>query len=279
MYVEFTPFFLASGSASLFCAYYPALGLHTKDLSEVQVVLHLPAFAEEMNKSRRMVALQAQALAQAGTASLIIDLFGTGDSTGDFSEARWDLWKQNVESAIQWLQAQGYQRISFAALRLGGMLALDLIDETPGCFEKLVWWQPVVVGETHLMQFLRLRVASAMFSKGQEEKETTKKLRERLLAGEQVEVAGYDIHPALAEALIEKRAQMYSNLALKKIDMVELVASDEKKSSPLITKLLDQWSQAGLQVTATTLKGDQFWSTQEISTCPQLIEWTIAKFR
>jgi exosortase A-associated hydrolase 2 len=279
MTVEFTPFFLSSGSESLFCVYYPAGGLHQKDLSEVQVVIHLPAFAEEMNKSRRMVSLQAQALAQTGTASLVIDLFGTGDSAGDFSEARWELWKQNIEAAIKWLQELGYRAINFTALRLGGLLALDLMDKNPGCFEKLVWWQPVVVGETHLMQFLRLRVASAMFSKGQEEKETTKMLRERLLAGKQIEVAGYDIHPELAKAFIEKRAQDYGSLALKKIYMIELVSSDGKSPSPVIGKLLDQWSQTGLTVTAETLKGDQFWSTQEISTCPQLIEWTTAKFQ
>ena len=47
-------------------------------------VLHLHAFAEEMNKSRRMVALQARALAEAGFAVLQIDLHGCGDSGGDF---------------------------------------------------------------------------------------------------------------------------------------------------------------------------------------------------
>jgi pimeloyl-ACP methyl ester carboxylesterase len=45
-------------------------------------------FAEEMNKSRRMAALQSRALAAQGYAVLQIDLFGCGDSGGDFATRR-----------------------------------------------------------------------------------------------------------------------------------------------------------------------------------------------
>ena len=49
-----------------------------------------------MNKSRRMAALQARAFAEMGFGVLQIDLFGCGDSSGDFSDARWDIWKQDL---------------------------------------------------------------------------------------------------------------------------------------------------------------------------------------
>lgn len=279
MSINFSPFFLSSGSGSLFCAYYPVPELSDAEFSATEVVIHLPAFVEEMNKSRRMVSLQAQALASAGTASLVIDLFGTGDSEGDFSEARWPLWKQNLQSAVGWLQDKGYKKISFSALRLGGLLALDVIDTSADEFEKLIWWQPVISGETHLMQFLRLRVAAAMFSNSDDEKETTKILRERLSAGEVIEVAGYDIHPELANALIEQTAKNFEKPALNQINLIELVANADKKLSPPVAKLADGWSQVGLNTSAETLKGDPFWSTQEISICPELIEWTTAKFK
>src|SRR3546814_14337350 len=52
-------------------------------------LVYLPPFAEEMNRSRRMAALQARALAALGIDVLLLDLFGTGDSAGDFRDARW----------------------------------------------------------------------------------------------------------------------------------------------------------------------------------------------
>jgi len=42
-----------------------------------------------MNKSRRMVALQARALAGRGFAVLQMDALGCGDSAGDMQDATW----------------------------------------------------------------------------------------------------------------------------------------------------------------------------------------------
>ena len=69
-----------------------------------KAIIHIPAFAEEMNKSRRMLAMQAQAFAGQGYAVLVLDLFGTGDSSGDFGEATWDIWLQNIDTALVWLK-------------------------------------------------------------------------------------------------------------------------------------------------------------------------------
>jgi predicted acyl esterase len=68
--VPFSAFFLNTEGRALFSVFYPA--------QEVEFpkgfILHIPAFAEEMNKSRRMVALQAQAFAKNGYAVLVLDL-------------------------------------------------------------------------------------------------------------------------------------------------------------------------------------------------------------
>ncbi len=60
---------------------YPA-GIAAKEASGKPLVVHVHAFAEEMNKSRRMAAMQSRALAAAGFAVLQIDLLG---------RLRWDL--------------------------------------------------------------------------------------------------------------------------------------------------------------------------------------------
>ena len=64
---------------------------------------HLPPFAEEMNHSRRMATLQAHRLAALGIDVLVVDLFGTGDSAGDFADARWETWQEDAKAAVAWL--------------------------------------------------------------------------------------------------------------------------------------------------------------------------------
>ena len=59
-------------------------------------ILHVQAFAEEMNKARRMVALQSRALAGDGHAVLVLDLTGCGDASGDFGDATWEAWLADV---------------------------------------------------------------------------------------------------------------------------------------------------------------------------------------
>src|SRR5687768_8838655 len=63
--------------------------LHMPSRPARALVVYVHPFAEEMNKSRRMAALQARALAASGHAVLQIDLLGCGDSSGDFGDASW----------------------------------------------------------------------------------------------------------------------------------------------------------------------------------------------
>ena len=70
------PVFIDSAAGRVFAIYHrPAEGG-----SNGPAMLYLPPFAEEMNRSRRMAALQARALAAAGYGVLLLDPYGTGDS-------------------------------------------------------------------------------------------------------------------------------------------------------------------------------------------------------
>ena len=77
-------------------------------------VLYLHPFAEEMNKARRMAALQSRALADAGFSVLQIDLFGCGDSSGDFGDATWNDWIDDALLGCAWLQARARRRAADA---------------------------------------------------------------------------------------------------------------------------------------------------------------------
>src|SRR5690606_21476775 len=159
-------------------------------------------FGEEMNKSRRMAGMQARALASQGVAVLQMDLYGCGDSSGDFRDARMETWLRDIVAAVDWMHAQKLGPVRLWGLRLGALMAARVAAEMrPGGLQALLLWQPVASGKTHLAQFLRVGVAAEMLSAPEARAQGS--LRKRLQAGECVEVGGYEITPALAEGMEE----------------------------------------------------------------------------
>ena len=147
------PFFFDADPGTRFSLYHapnphvPARG----------AILYVHPFAEEMNKTRRMAALQARAFAAIGFAVLQIDLFGCGDSCGDFSSGRWDLWKRDLGIACDWLAKRSSGPLQLWGVRLGGLLALDFAASRK--VDGVILWQPFINGRTCINQFLRLRLA------------------------------------------------------------------------------------------------------------------------
>ncbi|MGH8551571.1 MAG: hydrolase 2, exosortase A system-associated [Methylococcales bacterium] len=266
------PFFLLGSAGKLFAIFYPP----SSRTSTRQVIVHAPAFAEEMNKARRMVSLQAVELARHGVGVLIFDLFGTGDSEGDFGEARWDLWLEDLGTACRWVGNQGIERISLWGLRMGALLAMDFAARWKDPFENLILWQPALNGKTLIVQFLRLRVASALFaSDGNAKSETTSELRDRLLAGQSVEAAGYELGPELVNPLMKLRLAHFEIFPFKKIHLFELVSEPGKPGSAANREWVSAMQEKGSSVDHETVPGPQFWSTQEIAVVPMLLEKTV----
>ncbi len=238
-----------------------------------KAIIHIPAFAEEMNKSRRMVALQAQALAEQGYAVLVLDLFGTGDSAGDFGEATWDIWLQNIDTALVWLQQQGALSVNLWGLRLGALLAMDFISRNPQKIDRLLCWQPVVNGDVFITQFLRLRVAAAMMDSNAPQ-EKTSDMKRQLLEGQAIEVAGYLLNPDLIKPLIELRADKLDWQAPNEVAVFEVASSEDTPVSLGNTQLLGILQQKNITAKLTQVVGNAFWASQEISEAPDLIKST-----
>jgi exosortase A-associated hydrolase 2 len=263
------PFFLDGTAGKLFSIYYPA----SSETSHV--IVHAPAFAEEMNKARRMVSLQAADLARRGTGVLILDLFGTGDSEGDFGEARWDQWLDDLEVACAWVKTQGIVCISLWGLRLGGLLAMDFAARTENKFEQLVLWQPALNGKNLILQFLRLRVAAGLFSSdGVRGPESTASLRDRLIAGQSVEVAGYELGPDLVNPIMKLQYSAFEKYPFKKIHLFEIASTVGKAGSAAYREWLSALQEKGLPAAHETVLGPAFWSTQDIAVAPALLEKT-----
>jgi len=233
------------------------------------VILHIPAFAEEMNKSRAMVVAQARAMATQGFTVLVPDYFGTGDSQGDFSEASWQIWLKDMRFCQQWLQSQYGNEIILWGLRLGALMALELASQDTT--SKLILWNPVLLGEQFMLQFLRLRLANSIIYG--DNKEKLADLKQRLEQGGRIEVAGYQLSAALFEQVCELKAKALQLSSVKNVLWTD-VSTNTKPLAVPAQAVVDQWQAAEIEVNVKPVMGYQFWNTQEISRADSLIEVT-----
>lgn len=237
-------------------------------------VLLLPPFADEMNKSRRMLARLLHRLAEHSVSGLLFDPYGTGDSAGDFSEASWDLWLADARIAARFLREQGVDELVVVALRSGALIARAVESDLQACgLRAMLLWHPVPSGKVMLNQFLRLRLAALMDQGGS--RETGAMLRERLTAGEIVEVGGYGLSGDLAFGMEEVDLLDSELDPSVTVAWAELVSDAERPLLPASRKVIERWRQRGIDVRAETIVGPQFWSTAELADVPELIDWSL----
>ena len=238
-------------------------------------VLCVAPFNEEMNRCRSMATLLACTLASQGWGTLLVDLHGTGDSAGDYEEARWDHWLADLQAAAQWLDGQpGGCRVLWG-IRLGAILAAQLHARRADAGCALVLWQPVLDGKLHLTQFLRVKIAAAMDLVNQP-KLTTAGMRADFAAGRTVEVAGYALHPALADALDAARLADHALPTGARVLWLEQGHGDNPELPPVSRSLLERWPGEGRLITTLLFAGPAFWQVHERAVAPGIIEYTSA---
>ncbi len=233
-------------------------------------LVYVHPLAEEMNKSRRMAALQSRALAAAGYAVLQIDLLGCGDSSGNFGDASWDAWVEDVVAAYEWLDARYRAPAWLWGLRAGCLLAAAAAAQLASP-PKLLFWQAPASGKPLLQQFLRLKLAGDLQS-GQS-KAMMEAMRQQLAAGEAVEVAGYTLPAALALGLEQARLQPVAKV--ERMEWLELSTREDAALLPASGPALAAWRGAGTAVRTHIVSGPAFWQTTEIEDAPGLIAATV----
>jgi exosortase A-associated hydrolase 2 len=267
---RFEPMTLDGVAGPLFAVHYPPQGG-----TRAHAVLYLPPFAEELNRARRMAALQARALDEAGIGMLVLDPYGCGDSAGEFADARWETWRDDAAHAAQWLRERGYARITLLGLRLGALLALDAIANADLAAERAVLWQPVLRGDQMMTQFLRLRLAAEIAGGGRGG-DGTAEIRRQLAAGEIVEIAGYDLNRDLVAAIDKLKLAELGVAARKPIDWIDVATDAAQTVSPAQEQVFKRWNEAGLPFKHHRAIGEPFWTLQEITLAPALITMTSA---
>lgn len=259
-----------------FCIYHRAAGN-----TVLGQVLYVHPFAEEMNKSRRMAAGQARALATAGYDVLQIDLLGCGDSSCDFGDATWSAWVDDVQAAHKWLRCQpapgscaGTDEpvpLWLWGLRAGCLLAVDAARKLPEPCHFL-FWAPAPAGKPLLQQFLRLKVAGDMLAGNA--KGVMEGMRAQLAEGNTVEVAGYTLNPGLANGL--EQSNLNPPGASGRVEWLELSTREPATLTPVAAQAQARWQQAGYSLRSHLVTGPSFWQTAELEDAPALISATLA---
>lgn len=244
--------------------------LHRPAGGVLAAVVHVHAFAEEMNKSRRMVAEAARALSSAGAAVLQIDLCGCGDSSGDLADAGWADWVADVRQAAVWMRREFDAPLWLWGQRAGALVAAEA-SATLGEVNHL-FWQPAAAGKPLLQQFLRLKAAGELQGGGA--KGVTEALRQDLAAGRSVEVAGYELPAALALGLEAAVLQPPQASPGARVVWLETSSRQPPEMLPASAAAIAKWQAAGHAVTAEAVEGPAFWQTTEIETAPALIDAT-----
>jgi hypothetical protein len=140
---------------------------------------------EEMNRSRRLLALITANLAVMGIGSWMPDLPGTGDAPGRMD---WAGWQRTLLAFHAKIQSDTVEDIAILAMRGGALLT--------GALPRRYLLAPAESGASLLRNLLRTRAAASQDS-GVEHVDT---LAERLKS-EPLDLAGYWVSPALAKGL------------------------------------------------------------------------------
>ncbi len=242
-------------------------------------VLHVPAFGEEMNKSRRSVALGARALSAAGFAVLQVDLLGCGDSDGDSGDADWQVWLEDLKAALEWLGT----RHPTAALwlwshRAGCLLAASLARQL-GWSPRLLLWQPVLQGRSVVQQLLRLKAAAA-WAEGNG-KQVIDQAKADLAQGKALEVGGHTFSAGLMQHLEAAQfllpAIQQPGVAANPVVWLEVGGPLATELNPAAQAKIASLTQAGYTVHSSVVQGPSFWQTTEIEEATELVAQTIAQ--
>lgn len=252
-------FFLGEGNGRRFC-------LATWPSGEIRgALLHVHPFAEELNRSRPMCALATAAFADAGWLVLQMDGHGCGDSFGDFADATWASWQDDLDLGRHWLAQQGHPVATLWTLRSGSLLAASWLKRS-GLDWPVLMWQPMISGKQLLTQILRARLAD---DGGSDSKHVMGRLRQQLKDGAPVEVGGYVISSALASGMEEATLDALPD-GQAPLGLMEVVNAPAAALTPAATALLARCGSGTRACASDIVHGPKFWQSMDTRMAPEL---------
>ncbi|MCF7981265.1 MAG: hydrolase 2, exosortase A system-associated [Pseudomonadales bacterium] len=259
------PFYIEGTRGKLFAIYH-----QPPTEAYLGAILFAPPFAEEMNKSRPMVARQARAFAKAGFAVLLVDYYGTGDSEGEFSEASLDIWSDDFDICLNWLARKQSASLYVWGLRFGCLLAAEVCQKWQDQLKGLIFWEPVLDGNEIVSDFDRLERLGKIFGAARQLKPESEPPFKGM---ETREIGGYEISCQLLECIKKLKMDSFTikNLTLYRI----LGKSGDVEGTNNEDELYSR--DMGSNILRLQVHDKRFWLTQEITIAEQLLEITTSK--
>lgn len=235
-------------------------------------VIFVPPFAEEMNRSRRMVTEQAVRLGARGFRTIVPDLSGTGDSFGHLEEASLDTWRQDLTAVYEDCAAGDNLPLVVIGIRLGALLAASWIVEQEVPVGGLLLWAPTRNGSAFMNQFLRLRLLSTMIA-GSREREKISDLVDQLDRGQSIEVAGYMISPQLHRSIVSADLSGFLQDIRNPVCWIEVASRpDAPPPRPAVMTVEALQNDGRRDVQLQTVVGAKFWTSTETTVAPAVMD-------
>lgn len=247
-------FFRSGDDARLLTANGPWKGIAKRGKRAVVI---LPPFAEEMNRCRRLISLTQDALAAQGAPTISIDYFGTGDSAGEFGDARLSHWRSDVADVCALAQSAGAQAITLLGFRFGALLAAEVARDIKPV-DRVLAVAPQENLQRVMRQFVRIAATTQDFAA-----QDTAGLRKpgasgQLTNGQAVEIGGYMVSPDLYADFMVKRDIKKSKAALTTLFVGSGVSAGQPPSPPEL-RVLNTLRTYSNDVTYSHIDDAQMW--------------------
>ncbi len=134
---------------------HPLLGWLTQPTSGPNrgSVVIAPPIGYEARNAKAALRKLAKELSLEGITTLRFDYRGTGDSSGTFdSTLATPDWIDDINCAVEFLRASGFEQVSIVAMRLGATLAAQAIADLSTRVRALVLWDPCESGRSYLRE-------------------------------------------------------------------------------------------------------------------------------
>lgn len=254
-------------------------------------VLHLPAFAEEANATRRLSAQASRALAQEGWAVLRFDLWGCGDSTGDLAQARWGIWLDDATLAMRCLLQQAGPSAQpdlpcwLWGVRLGALMASQLDQRwsadasAPATGRRhILAWQPTWLGQHCLNHWRRIHTAKGWLQPGAPASNATpapEEVSPSTTATSSVAwLGGYPLSSDLVSDLAAQQALPGRAHGQQLVWLDSVATDDGQQPPPGVARQTAAWLDAGWQAQWQGLPGPAYWLGVDTTEHPALIQAT-----
>jgi len=251
---------------------------------QVGSILVIQPFGDEANLSRRVVVAQAMRLAERGWTSLVLDLYGTGDSEGETDVANFDVWRADLLRASRLARERGPGLHVVWGIRMGALLGAELALALDQLVDGYVFWQAPLTGAAALANLLKLSKVGAL---GRAKPAGAAQDPEHPSPGDEqsgtgvVNLGGYRLQRELLGefSLLTMRPPPLSGdvggcptlfLGIQRNAGVDVPVP---KSS---SELAQAWLNAGFLAALRVVAGDPFWSSMEPSTPVAAFEATEA---